>query len=82
MPKSKTYMTVIRQTEVKVLNEEDYDGYEKDKPGSKWELVEYFYKDENGNSIKQISWIPNYKLKYPKIEDHSKVTIQTGDKDA
>ena len=70
----KVYVTRIHQSEVKILSEVDFDGYKKNKPGKDWELVEHA-----SVSGPERVWVPAYMLKYPKISDFSKVTIDIPD---
>lgn len=64
----KSLLTTINQSEVTILSPEDFKGYEKNKPGKNWELIEY-----RGNKV----WIPihSHTLTTPKIDDYSKVTM-------
>jgi len=70
-------LTHIQQSEVKVLSAKDFDGYDYNRPSDKWELVEYVdVKDKDGKPLR--SWVAGYSLKYPKFNDHSKLTIVEG----
>jgi len=71
----KAIMTTISQYEVKILSAKDRDDYESNRPGKKWELVEYIgSKDKDGKPVR--AWAPNYQLIYAKFSDHSKLKIK------
>ncbi|ETT25243.1 hypothetical protein RR21198_3983 [Rhodococcus rhodochrous ATCC 21198] len=70
----KAIVTSITQHEVKLLGPDDWDGYEKNRPGKNWELIEYVdFKTKEGKPLRV--WTPNYTLKYWKFRDHSKLEI-------
>jgi hypothetical protein len=72
------YITHIYQNRVRILGPKDFDGYERNRPGPRWELIEYTTeKDDNGNLIRV--WTPEYTLQYGKINDYSLVKIVNKD---
>ena len=71
-------LTNISQAEVKILTAKDYDGYEANRPGPQWELVEYKdIKDRDGKPLRV--WAGKHTLRYPKFTDMSKLTIVEAD---
>lgn len=75
MTKSRTIMvTRISQDEARILTRDDFDGYDQNCPGDKWELVEYIHLTRrDGKPLRR--WVPNYTLQYDKVFDCSKVEI-------
>ena len=71
---SKLYLTQISQYEVKVVAPENFDGYERNKPGEDWELVQVVRsRGKNGKPIR--FWTTKHSLKTPKIENLGQVDI-------
>lgn len=71
--KKEIYRTTILQYKVRILGPKDFDGYEKNRPSPKWELIEYIdFKDKNG-LLRE--WTPTYTLQNGKIYDYSLVKI-------
>lgn len=70
-------LTSIVQHEVKILSAKDFDGYDYNKPGPQWELIEYIdFKDKDGKPLR--SWVSKHSLIYPEFKDKSKLTITEG----
>jgi len=70
----KRYRTEIIQREVRVLGAKDFEGYERNKPGSGWELIEYVdVKDDKRGPLR--AWVPKYSLQNDYIPDFSQVKI-------
>jgi hypothetical protein len=62
--------TQIIQTEVKILEPNDWEGYDYNNPGDKWELVEL------PDGTRMWCGVYPYTFTTPKIEDYSKVGIR------
>lgn len=76
MSKYNSLTTRIVQSKCRIVKPEEWrieGSYESNKPGDKWELIEY------DDKKKTRTWTPKYTLLIPKIEDHSKVKIITID---
>ena len=70
-----TYFTEINQRKVRVLDPEDWDGSEYNRPSDKWELIEYIgIKGKDGKPIR--GWVPNYTLVWPRFPDQSILIIE------
>lgn len=67
----KGILTEIVQYKVNILSAEDWDGYEKNNPGDKWELVEVVGADGNTDRF----WTANYNLAYPPIVNKNEYEI-------
>lgn len=71
------FLTAIHQHEVKILTAKDFEGYDYNKPGPDWELVEYKdFKDKDGKPLR--TWTSKRSLSYPEFRDKSKLTIVEG----
>lgn len=70
-------LTQIIQHEVNILSAKDFDGYDRNKPGPNWELVEYKdFKEKDGSPLRM--WTSKHSLSYPEFRNKTNLTIVEG----